>query len=86
MSKNGNVPVFNLNVPNGGPQGPPLQVPPDQQVYSSYTGNLVGVGPIPYGTPTDAPPGHPHHGTNFHVIEFSPSNESWMIHRTPPNK
>ncbi|BCS82492.1 hypothetical protein QLL95_gp0360 [Cotonvirus japonicus] len=74
------VPVYNLNVPNGGMQGPPLTVPSDKPVHSSYTGELIGYGPIPRGMMSDAPIGHPNHGKDFHVIEYNPCNESWMMH------
>lgn len=80
MSKK-TVPVYNLNVPNGGAQGPPMSVPDDTPVYSSYTGNQVGIGNIPVGTVSDAPTGHPNYGKPFHVIEHNPCNGSFMIHR-----
>lgn len=74
-----NIPVFNLNVPNGGPQQS-VVVGNNTPVYSSYTGNLIGHGPIPYGVKTDAPIGHPNHGKPFHVIEFNPVNKTYMAH------
>ena len=79
MSKSNFIPVHNLNVPNGGPQTP-VTITTSTPVYSSYTGNLIGHGPISFGTPTDAPIGHPNHGTNFHVVEFNPANNSFMAH------
>ena len=33
------LPVYNLNVPNGG-----LQMPSNAQVYSTYTGKFIGYG------------------------------------------
>jgi hypothetical protein len=78
--KSGYIPAFNINTPHAGPQGPPLTVPPDQPVYSSYTSNLIGYGPIPWGTPTDAPIENVHYGKDFHVIEYVPANDSWMAH------
>ena len=76
----GCIPAFNLNVPYGGLQGPPLIVPSDQPVFSSYTGNLIGIGPIPNNIRTDAPKGCYGHGQNFHVIERTSNNE-WMAHK-----
>lgn len=52
----------------------------DTPVYSSYTGNLIGNGPLTYGIPTDAPKGYPNYGTNYHVIEYNPANNSYMAH------
>ncbi|AYV75883.1 MAG: hypothetical protein Terrestrivirus3_152 [Terrestrivirus sp.] len=73
------IPVHNINVPNGGPQMP-MTIPPDQPIFSSYTGNQVGVGFIPFGTPSDAPFGNKNYGMNFHVVEFNPANGSFMAH------
>jgi hypothetical protein len=72
-----NIPVYSLNVPNGGSQQH-VTIPPDQPIYSMYTGNQVGVGSIPFGTPTDVPVGHPYHGRNFHVITHNPTNNTFM--------
>jgi len=77
----GCVPVYRLNVPGGGAQGPPIIIAGTTPVYSSYTGHLVGYGPLTYGTPNDAPKGHPNHGKNFHVIEYNESNGTHMAHR-----
>jgi hypothetical protein len=74
-----NIPVYYFNVPHGGPQ-PSVTIPLDQPIHSIYTGNQVGVGSIPFGTPGDAPVGHPKHGHNFHVIQFCPLNNSYMAH------
>jgi len=43
-----NIPVFDLNVPNGGLQKP-IVIPNDAPVHSSYTGTLIGYGPQPMG-------------------------------------
>lgn len=74
-----NIPVYDLNVPNGGPQAP-ISITKDQPIYSSYTGNLVSWGPIPYGTISDAPVGHSNYKKPFHVIEYNPVNRSFMTH------
>jgi len=74
-----NIPVFNLNTPNGGHQMP-VTIPVGQPIHSVYTGNQVGVGFIPFGTPGDAPPGHLNYGMNFHCITFNPVNNSYMVH------
>lgn len=75
------IPVKNLNVPNGGPQPSAPPVKSDTPIYSSYTGNLVHVGPVPWGTPNDAPSTDSNHGGKNHVIEFNPANNSYMMHR-----
>ena len=75
-----NIPVWNINTPSGGFQGPPMTISPNQPVYSSYTSNFISNGPIPYGTPGDAPIGHKNHGKNFHVIAYNPVNGSYMVH------
>jgi hypothetical protein len=79
MSGNGYIPVHDLNAPHGGPQQP-ASVGNNQPVYSSYTGNLVGYGPIPKGTQSDAPPGNPNHAKPYHVIVLNPANQSYMSH------
>ncbi len=78
MSKK--LPVYSINVPNGGNQQP-ITIPANAPVYSSYTGKLVGYGPQPFGMPCDAPQGHPNNGKNYHVIINNPVNGSWMMHR-----
>ena len=81
FSMHGNhVPVYNLNVPYGGLQGPPMIISPTTPVYSSYTGDLVGYGPLAQGTPNDAPKNHPNYKKNFHVVEYNPANNSYMAH------
>jgi len=84
MSK-GTIPVFNLNVPGGGPQQP-IVIPSNAPVYSSYTGNQVGTGAIPKGTISDAPQGNPNYGKPFHVVEYNPANKTYMMHRSKGNK
>lgn len=76
---NNYVPVYNINIPGGGPQLP-IVIPSDAPVYSSYTGNLVGYGPQQKFVKCDAPQGHPNYGKNFHVIEYNPANDSFMEH------
>jgi hypothetical protein len=49
-------------------------------VYSSYTGNLICYGSIPYGTICDAPYGDPHYGKPYHVVEYNEVNNSYMAH------
>lgn len=80
------VPTFNINVPNGGMQGPRIVIPQNQPVFSSYTGKFVTNGPVPYGVQCDAPIGNPNYGKNFHVVEFNPVNRSFMAHRITPNR
>lgn len=77
MSKK--LPVYTINVPNGGTQRP-VNIPTNAPIYSSYTGNLVGHGSQYCGTLCDAPKGHANHGKNFHVVVNNPANGSWMIH------
>lgn len=73
------IPAYDLNEPNGGPQRP-VTVMPKQKIYSSYTGNLIGIGPIPKGTITDAPPGNPFYKKPFHVIEVNRKGQ-YMMHQ-----
>jgi hypothetical protein len=53
-------------------------VPPDAPVYSDYTGNLVGYGPIPFGILSDAPVGHKNYGKNYHGIIVNGAGEYRM--------
>ena len=92
MSSNGNptnytnpmpgcIPCWSINTPGAGSQGPPMVISNHQPVYSTYSGVLVGHGPIPYGMPGDAPAYHPNYGKDFHVVEYNPANGSYMAHR-----
>lgn len=76
------VPVVSSNVPNGGIP-PQITVKPDTPIYSTYTSKLVGYGPVPVGTMSDAPPGHKNHGSDFHVIVYTPATDAFMIHGIP---
>ena len=73
------IPVYDLNKPDGGNQIP-VSLGPNTPVYSTYTGRLVGYGPIPYGVPGDAPLGHDNYGLNFHVVTYSRTDNSFMVH------
>lgn len=76
--QNHNIPVFNLNMPGGSSYPPQTQPTSNTPVYSAQTGNLIGYGPIPFGTSTDAPSGHPKYGKNFDVIEYNSANNTYM--------
>ena len=79
IEKKGFVPVHNKNVPHGGiPKVPPFSQ--KTHIYSSYTGELVGHGPIPWGTISDAPIGHKRHNLPYHGIIYDPCDDSFMIH------
>ncbi len=73
------VPVYNLNVPGGGPQTP-VAILSNTPVYSSYTGNLIGYGPLQTGVRCDAPIGNPNFNKNYHVVEYNPANQTFMAH------
>lgn len=75
------IPVYSLNVPNGGVPGK-VFISPNTPVYSSYTGELIGYGQIPRNSiMTDAPFGHSRHGKPFHVVVKNPVNDTYMAHR-----
>ena len=78
MSKN-HLPTFCINVPNGGYQQT-VTIGPNEPVYSQYTGNLIGYGPMNFGVPNDAPKGNPQYGGVYHVINKNPCNNSWIAH------
>lgn len=67
---NKHIPCFPVNIPNGGPQKPPMMIPTGQPVYSDYTGNLIGMGPIPYGVRCDAPITNKNYGKDFHGVLY----------------
>lgn len=73
-----NMPVYHVNVPGGGIQQP-ATIPPNQKIFSSYTGNFVGYGGVPYGTLSDAPPGHSNYGKPFHVVVID-GQGNYMTH------
>ena len=81
MSEKKNIPVFDGGAP-GVPQRQNMTIGPDDPVYSVYTGEVVGYGNIPVGTPGDAPVGHHNHGKDFHAIQFY--NDAYMIHGFGP--
>jgi hypothetical protein len=74
-----NIPVKDLNVPDGGYQKQ-ITLTCDTPIYSSYTGKLVSHGGIPWGTISDAPSWNENYKKAFHVIEFNPANSSFMVH------
>ena len=74
------IPVKSINVPNGGLQMPPPSITSETPVYSTYTGNLIGYGPIPKGTLCDAPVTERNYGKPYHVVVYNPLNESYMAH------
>lgn len=73
------IPVHSINVPNGGIQQP-VYIKPTDPIYSSYTGQFIGYGSIPYGVPTDAIKGQSGYGKNYHVVVYNQVNGSWMAH------
>lgn len=73
------LPVYNINIPGGGMQ-PDISLPFDAPVYSSYTGELITYGPVNRGIMTDAPIGHPNYSKPFHVVEYNPVNQTFMMH------
>jgi hypothetical protein len=79
---NGFIPVFNLNVPNGGNQSSAPIITANTPIYSSYTGNLVSYGNVQKGTISDAPIGNANYGKPYHVIEYNSANNSYMMHRS----
>lgn len=80
------IPVYDINKPFGGIQKPAPPLKKNTVIYSTYTGKPVRQGGIPYGTVTDAPPGHPNYKKDFHVIEYVEAYESYMAHGIPPGK
>jgi hypothetical protein len=79
------VPTHNIGYPKGpNPTPPPPPVRPNTPIYSSYTQQFIQYGPVLKGTISDAPIGHPNYGKPFHVTEYNPANESYMIHRQGP--
>lgn len=79
MSRNF-IPVKSINVPNGGLQQV-VSVTESTPIFSSYTGNFVGYGPIPFGTISDAPYGDKNYNNPFHVIVHNPVNNTFMVHQ-----
>ena len=85
-NNNGFIPVFPIGIPNTGIPALPPPITQDTPVYSAYTTNLIGYGPIPWGTPNDAPVGNKQHGGIYHGIVYNPCNNSYMAHYCPPSK
>jgi len=77
----GFIPVFNINVANGGIQQP-AHLTDSDPVYSSYTGKFIGYGHIPRGTSSDAIEGQSGFNKPFHCITQN-SNGDFMTHLTP---
>lgn len=74
---NANIPVFLPGAP--GVPGPRTTIDSGVPVYSLYTGNLVGHGPMPFGIPTDDPTGvaKTYHG----IVNYGTYG---MVHAPPP--
>ncbi|AEX62042.1 hypothetical protein CE11_01062 [Megavirus courdo11] len=62
-----------------------LTVPENEPVYSMYTGNIIGFGPIDINTMTDVGPEHPKYGIAFFVIAHDPINYTWVAHSNLPD-
>lgn len=58
-------------------------IPDDAPVYSDYTGNLIGYGPVPWGTMSDAPVGHKMHDKIFHGVILNGVGE-YRVHSPNP--
>lgn len=79
------VPVYTT----GGPGVPSVPVKPSYNVdvYSAYSGTKIGSGGIPWGTPSDAPKGHPNYGKPYHggiQVTGQDGRPVYMMHRLPP--
>lgn len=74
------IPVHPFNYPGGGIPGPAPPVTPSTPVYSNYTGELIGYGPIAKGTPNDAPSGNPQYNGPFHVIQYDVKSCNFIAH------
>jgi hypothetical protein len=78
------IPVFDRNSPNAGsPQ--PVIISPDTPVYSAYTSNLIGYGPIKWNTPNDAPEGNKQYKGTYHGIIYTKIDNTYMAHRCTGN-
>jgi len=75
-----NIPVHNINVPNGGTAQFAPPITDSTPVYSSYTGNLVGYGGVAYGTRCDAQVGQVNYGKDYHAVIYNPANDTYMAH------
>ena len=73
------IPIHCDNTPYAGPQKT-ATIKPNQPVYSNYTSELVGYGPIPYGVPNDAPQGNPNYKKTFQAINVDIYG-NYMVHR-----
>lgn len=72
-----------MNLGKPGTPGMPSPAPSPSQttpVYSSYTQKLIGYGPIPFGTPNDAPSSSKQFGGNFRVVEWCPIINIYRAH------
>ncbi|AYV82148.1 MAG: hypothetical protein Homavirus11_4 [Homavirus sp.] len=79
------LPLKNIGEPNGvSPTPPPPPITPTTPIYSSYTQQFVQFGQILKGTISDDLPGGKNHNKPFHVVEYNPANESYMVHRQTP--
>ena len=73
------VPAYTIGLP--GIPGYSVSVNPDTRVYSSYTGDLISIGPVRKGIPCDAPSDNKNYGKNFHSINVD-SYGNYMMHRS----
>ena len=71
-----NVPVYDAGAPYRTQQ--PVYLPVTAPVHIVYSGKVISYGPVPVGTPCDAPFGHANYGKDFHVINNVRGD--WMIH------
>lgn len=71
------VPAYYIGAPHT--PGHAITISPNTPVYSSYSGDLIGYGPIKWNTANDAPVHHEKHGQSYHVVEMD-SNGNYMAH------
>src|SRR3989338_1842808 len=77
------IPCYEIPLPNSNIQKSQITIKNDEPVYSCYTSQLIGYGPIPYGTKTDALPIHNGYGKDYHVVEliYGKNGQYYSAHR-----
>nr|WBF70299.1 hypothetical protein [Megavirus caiporensis] len=80
--KNKHIPVYDIYYCD---KNDLLTVPKNEPVYSMYTGNIIGFGPIDINIMTDVDPEHPKYGITFFVIAHDPINYTWVAHSDLPD-
>ncbi|AHA45595.1 hypothetical protein HIRU_S689 [Hirudovirus strain Sangsue] len=60
-------------------------IPEHEPVFSAHTGELIGLGNIPFGIPIDVPIDHNLYGNDYYIIGYNPIEHTWLAYGNLPD-